>query len=123
MLSDVYRSRFGLLATPPVPSVVVRGSRGGGIGVPSLPVPVETITEVVADTLAGAPVPIVASGPSVITLLPLVDPTDVATVHSALRAEFPSLDVSRRSMTLDALVGLGPLTGRLRAASDRTGMA
>ena len=127
MLTDVYRSAFGLLATPPVPGIVVLdapapatvdaagepegGAARGGSG-----------RQVVADSLDGAPVRWWRRAPSVIVLLPLVDPAEVATVFSALRAEFPALHVSRRSLTLEALAGLGPLAGRLRAASDPSGM-
>ena len=120
MLSDVYRSRFGLLPTPAVPAVVVRG-RTGGTGPGS--VPADRIAEVVADTLGGAPVPVVADGRSVVVLLPLVEPAEAATVFSALRAEFDSLELTRRAMTLEALAGLGSLAGRLRAASEGPGMA
>jgi hypothetical protein len=72
---------------------------------------------VVADTLDGAPVPVVTNGPSVVTLLPLVEPPDVATVFSALRDEFDSQQVTRQAMTLESLAGLGDLAGRLRAAT------
>ncbi len=75
----------------------------------------------VADTLDGAPVPVVADGRSVVVLLPLVEPAEVAAVFSALRAEFDALEVTRRAMTLEALTGLGPLAGRLRAASEPPG--
>jgi len=125
MLSDVYRSRFGLLATPPVPGIVVRVRSGpgiGGAGDPSELTSADRIAKVVADTLDGAPVPVVTSGPSVVTLLPLVDPVEVAAVYSALRAEFDSLEVTRQSMTIEALAGLGALSGRLRAASEPPGM-
>jgi hypothetical protein len=129
MLADVYRSRYGLLATPPVPAVVVRddsaggdGNRpGGGRGGDPGPL-AERVGKVVADSLDGAPVPLVSQGPSVTVLLPLVDPAEVATVFSGLRAEFPSLDVSRRSLTLDGLSDLGTLSGQLRAATDPPGM-
>jgi len=124
MLSDVFRSRLGLLATPPVPAVVVRArsARGGD------PLPVDRIAAVVDDTLDGAPVPVVpgvpgmpgdsdgTGGRTVTVLLPLVEPVGVATVLAALRAEFDTLDVSRRAMGLDALCGLGPLSGRLTPA-------
>ncbi len=120
MLSDVYRSRFGLLPTPAVPAVVVRG-RTGATGPGS--VPADRIAEVVADTLGGAPVPVVADGRSVVVLLPLVEAAEAATVFSALRAEFDSLELTRRAMTLEALTGLGSLAGRLRAASEGRGMA
>jgi hypothetical protein len=82
----------------------------------------ERVGKVVADSLDGVPVPLVGRGPSVTVLLPLVEPADAATVFSGLRAEFPSLEVSRRSLTLDALAGLGTLAGQLRAATDPSGM-
>ncbi len=81
MLTDVYRSRLGLLATPPVPShrgadgPVGRCGAGPGAGAGRhdrrawWPTP-----------WTGAPVPVVAGGRSVIALLPLVEPADVATV-------------------------------------------
>jgi hypothetical protein len=118
MLADVYRSRLGLLTTPPVPAAVVRGPSPGG----RESLPLDRIAAVVADTLSGAPVPVVPGGRAVTVLLPLVDPADVAMVFAALRAEFPTLDVSRRAMDLGALGGLGPLSGRLRPASDPAGM-
>jgi dolichyl-phosphate beta-glucosyltransferase len=121
MLADVYRSRLGLLATPPVPAVVVRGPSAGDREA----LPHDRIADVVADTLTGAPVPVVpgeSGGRSVTVLLPLVGPAEVAMVLAALRAEFHTLDISRRAMDLDALGGLGPLSGRLRPASDPTGM-
>jgi hypothetical protein len=118
MLSDVFRSRFGLLATLPVPGVVV-GGRGG----PPDETAADRIAEVVSDTLAGAPVPVVVVGPSVVTLLPLVEPAEVAEVYSALRAEFPAGEVTRQAMTVEALAGMGALSGRLRAASERPGVA
>jgi hypothetical protein len=126
MLSDVFRSRFGLLATPPVPGIVVRVRSGPRVGTSgpisaSEPTSADRIAKVVADTLGGAPVPVVTSGPSVVTLLPLVEPVDVASVFSALRAEFDSLEVTRQTMTLEALAGLGALSGRLRAASEGPG--
>jgi hypothetical protein len=46
----------------------------------------------------------------------LVEPTDVAVVTSALRAEFDAHEVSRRALSLDALVAMGALSGRLRGA-------
>jgi small neutral amino acid transporter SnatA (MarC family) len=55
----------------------------------------------------------VADGSSATVLLPLVDPAGVATVFSALRAEFGASVVTRRTMSIDALAALGPLSGRL----------
>jgi hypothetical protein len=127
MLSDVYRSRYGFLATPPVPAVTVGdppGAVGPGTGseeVESDPL-VERVGKVVADSLEAAPVPLVGRGPSVTVLLPLVEPSGVATVFSGLRAEFPSLEVSRRSLTLVDLAALGSLAGRLRSTAGPSGM-
>jgi glycosyltransferase involved in cell wall biosynthesis len=118
MLTDVYRSRLGLLATPPVPSVIVRDRSDTTDPV----VLAERVRSVVAGSSEGLPLPVVADGPSVIVLLPLIDPADVVVIVSALRAEFESLTVSRRAMTVDALERLGPLSGRLEAPLDRGGM-
>jgi hypothetical protein len=126
MLADVYRSRYGFLPTLPVPAVIVRdGSGAVGVGAvgaaPAGPL-AERVGKVVADSLDGAPVPLVGRGPSVTVLLPLVEPADVATVFSGLRAEFPSLEVTRRSLTLDGLAALGTLSGQLQAATDPSGV-
>ncbi len=93
----------------------------GPVATGSGSVPADRIAEVVADTLDGAPVPVVVDGRSVVVLLPLVEPAEAATVFSALRAEFDSLEVTRRAMSLEALAGLGSLAGRLRAASEGAG--
>jgi len=136
MLADVYRSRYGFLPTLPVPAVIVRdgsGALGGGtlggsalgggaVGAAPAGALGERVGKVVADSLDGAPVPLVGRGPSVTVLLPLVEPADVATVFSGLRAEFPSLEVTRRSLTLDGLAALGTLSGQLQAATDPSGV-
>ena len=138
MLTDVYRSRYGFLTTPPVPAILVQAGTAaeGGTGAPTGADPAsgpparsghdgtlaERVGKVVADSLDGAPVPLVSWGTAVTVLLPLVEPADAATVFSGLRAEFPALDVSRRSLTLDGLAGLGPLNGRLEAAAGSSGM-
>ena len=136
MLADVYRSRYGFLPTLPVPAVIVRdgsGALGGGtlggsaldggaVGAAPAGALGERVGKVVADSLDGAPVPLVRRGPSVSVLLPLVEPADVATVFSGLRAEFPSLEVTRRSLTLDGLAALGTLSGQLQAATDPSGV-
>jgi hypothetical protein len=136
MLADVYRSRYGFLPTLPVPAVIVRdgsGALGGGtlggsalgggaVGAAPAGALAERVGKVVADSLDGAPVPLVGRGPSVTVLLPLVEPADVATVFSGLRAEFPSLEVTRRSLTLDGLAALGTLSGQLQAATDPSGV-
>jgi len=144
MLADVYRSRYGFLPTLPVPAVIVRDGSGavggsalgggavgaapasvlggGAVGAAPASVLAERVGKVVADSLDGAPVPLVGRGPSVTVLLPLVEPADVATVFSGLRAEFPSVEVTRRSLTLDGLAALGTLAGQLQAATDPSGV-
>jgi glycosyltransferase involved in cell wall biosynthesis len=111
MLTDVYRSRLGLQFTPPVPSVVVRDRSGSG----APGVLARRVGSVVADSLPGVPVPVVTDGSSVIVLLPLIGPVESDLVVSALRTGFQSHSVSSRLMTPDALVALGPLSGRLEA--------
>jgi hypothetical protein len=117
MLEDVYRSRLGLLPAPPLPAVVVadpdRSSAEGGLA--------DHVCAVVTGSLDNAPVPVMAGDTAVTVLLPLVDAEAVATVVSALRAEFASMRVSRQSLTLERLVTFGSLSGRLRAASAPDG--
>ncbi len=111
MLGDVYRSRLGLLAPPPVPAVVVHDSTGtypaGALA--------DLVGPVVGDSLDGRPVPVVSDGSSAIVLLPLIDAEVGAAVLSALRAEFEPLGVFRRTMTFESLAALGSLSGRLQA--------
>jgi hypothetical protein len=138
MLSDVWRSRLGLIPTPPVPSVAIgpvpksSGSAGAaravGIGAqdgsdgPRSPAKevsgplLDRVGQVVSRTSNGGPLPIFSRGGAAMVLLPLVDPTESEGVLAALRAEFPDLSVTPRSLTLDALVALGPLAGRLDEA-------
>jgi glycosyltransferase involved in cell wall biosynthesis len=111
MLGDVYRSRLGLLPTPPVPTVVVHDPTGS-YGISRL---AAQVSAVVAGTLDALPVPVVTEGSSVVVMLPLVDPADSAAVQSALQAEFAALGVFRRSSTIEGLVALGSLSGRLHA--------
>jgi hypothetical protein len=124
MLADVYRSRLGLLRTPPVPCAVVNdrarvaSSGSGGTGELA-----ERVRTLVAVTLADVPLPVVAADRSALVLLPLVDPADSAAVVSALRARFGSASVTRGAMGVDALVALGPLSGRLQAPWDLGGTA
>lgn len=116
MVGDVVRSRLGLLPCPPVPGVLVTApepspasDRGGG-GTDDLAV---RVGAVVADTLERLPVPLIESDAMVVVLLPLVDPAEAATVVAALRAELDGHSVIRRAMTVESLVALGPLAGRL----------
>jgi dolichyl-phosphate beta-glucosyltransferase len=117
MLGDVYRSRLGLLPAPSVPGVIVADPTSD-----SAPDDLaKLVCAVVSGSLDGAPVPVVAEASAVSVLLPLVDDEGAATVYSALRAEFASLHVFRRSVTLEQLVSMGPLSGRLLDASAPEG--
>jgi dolichyl-phosphate beta-glucosyltransferase len=117
MIADVYRSRRGLLAGPPVPTISVRPPSGGP--------PVDTdLAERVAGMLGaildGSPVPVVADGPGVLALLAMIDPADVARAHAELRDRLAPLQVTRRALPLDGLAALGALTGRLDVPSTPT---
>lgn len=110
MVSDVYRSRRGLLAGPPVPTISVRptaGSTDTGLR--------DRVAELLHDLLDGAPVSVVADGDGLMALLAMVDPVDVARVHAVLRDELAPAEVTRRALGLDGFASLGPLAGRLDA--------
>jgi hypothetical protein len=117
MLADVYRSRLGLLATPPVPAITVRCGPDGS----DRDALAARVRAVVASSLPDIPLPVVEDGQTVLVLLPLVDATDSAVVLSGLRAEFTSCSVSRRAMTVEGLAALGPLSGRLEASTGPDG--
>jgi hypothetical protein len=117
MLSDVYRSRLGLLPSPPVPGIVIRDPSDPG-GTSQL---AERAAAVVSSSLAGVPVPVVIDEPSVTVLLPLVEPDDSAAATSAIRAEFAGLHVYRQDFTMAGLCALGPLAGRLGARQATEG--
>jgi dolichyl-phosphate beta-glucosyltransferase len=118
MLGDVLRSRIGLLPYPPVPSAVVTSPKGTSGSSPSSPRTergqdlVGKVSSVVAGTL-DVPTPLLETADGVMVLLPLVHPADVAAVLSGLHAEFGSDAVTRKPMTVDSLIALGPLAGRL----------
>ncbi len=113
MLGDVYRSRLGLLPSPPIPTILVAG-RPGTVDTAGL---AAEVAAVVAATLGATPMPVVRGSTAVTVLLPLVDQDRAAEVLSALQAEFGDLDVRRRASTLATLEALGPLSGRLDASS------
>lgn len=119
MLTDVYRSRFGMIPSVPLQTITVRD--------PSAPDSAAQLAtrvgSVIAGTLAGAPVPLLAQGSSVTALLALVEPVDVAMVFSAMQAELDPLEVSQRTATAEALRFFGPLTGRLVAPQVAAGPA
>jgi len=113
MVADVYRSRRGLLAGPPVPSISVRP-----VGSDRAPTDLAARVSAALDAiLEGAPVPVVADGTGVTALLAMVDPAVVARARTALEGRFAPLEVSRTALPLDGLRALGPLAGRL----DRPG--
>jgi dolichyl-phosphate beta-glucosyltransferase len=122
MLTDVYRSRLGLLATRSIPGIIVTDGRVvAGVGVTRrLMKPVRTV---VAGSLEQVPVPIIAARRSVIVLLPLVEPAAREIVLSALRSKFEDLSVSQQSVSMETLAALGPLSGRLEAPQGPRGTA
>ena len=109
MVTDVYRSRRGLLTGPPVPTISVRPV-GRTADVDDLAC---TVAERLAQLLDGAPVPVVTHGGGVTALLALVDPADVTAVAGDLAESFAPDQVTRRAFGLDQLIGLGRLGGRL----------
>ena len=109
MVTDVYRSRRGLLTGPPVPTISVRPV-GRTADVDDLAC---AVAERLAQLLDGAPVPVVTHGGGVTALLALVDPADVAAVAGDLAESLAPDQVTRRAFGLDQLIGLGRLGGRL----------
>ncbi len=109
MLDDVFRSRLGLRAVPPVPALWVRDPSAARTP-EDLAVAVGTA---VADLLPGIPVPVVPVEGGVGVLLPLVDGPGFAAVGTGLDERFPSATVTRRSLSLRTLRSLGPLHDRL----------
>lgn len=109
MVSDVYRSRRGLLAGPPVPTISVRPV-GRVADVDEL---AQTVAGRLTALLDGAPIPVVVHAGGVTALLALVDAKDVATVAADLSDTCAPHQVTRRAFGLDQLIRLGPLGGRL----------
>jgi glycosyltransferase involved in cell wall biosynthesis len=109
MLSDVYRSRRGLLAGPPVPTISVRPI-GRAADVDDL---ARTVAGRLAVLLDGAPVPVVAHRGGVTALLALVDAADVTAVAADLVDTCAPDEVTRRAFGINQLIRLGPLGGRL----------
>ncbi|MGA2835456.1 MAG: dolichyl-phosphate beta-glucosyltransferase [Acidimicrobiales bacterium] len=114
MVADVYRSRRGLLAGPPVPTISVRPADPGAAPESGL---AGRVSDLLLPMLDGAPIPVLADGRGVIVLLAMVDPARVALVHSALKDQLAPLDVTRKALGVDDLATLGPLSGRLGAAA------
>jgi hypothetical protein len=116
MVADVYRSRRGLLAGPPVPTISVRPA-GGAVGAAEL---TRRVSGLLAGVLDGEPVPVMPDGNGVIALFAMVDLADVARAYAVLRERLAPLEVTRRALPLDGLAALGPLAGRLDvpAATD-----
>jgi len=108
MVADVYRSRRGTLAGPPVPTIEVRPPPGAPD--PGLRV---RVARLLGELLDGAPVPVVDDGTGVVALLALIDPSDAERAHTALRERLAPAHVTRGALDLDGLNALGPLAGRL----------
>ncbi len=128
MLSDIGRSRLGLIPIPPVPSVTVgplhtsSGSTGEAApgthsaadeGPDTL---VREVGRVIKEASNGHPFPIISVGEGAIVLLPLIDPDESGGILAAVREAYPERPVTTRYLTLDALAALGPLAGRLDEA-------
>ena len=110
MVTDVYRSRRGLLAGPPVPTLTVVAPDGAD---PIRSDIVSRTTRVLDRVLDGAPVPVVEVPHGVVALLAMVEPADVSRAHTELQAALSPLTVTRQALALDGLAHLGPLAGRL----------
>jgi hypothetical protein len=110
MVADVYRSRRGILAGPPVPAIDVRPADGSAN--PGLRV---RVAGLLGELLDGAPVPVVDDGSGVVALLALIDPSDAARAHAELRSRLAPARVTRRALGLHGLTDFGPLAGRLDA--------
>jgi glycosyltransferase involved in cell wall biosynthesis len=107
MVSDVYRSRRGLVAGPPVPTIGVRPTGNADADLRG------RVVGLLHDVLDGTPVSVIGDGSGVVALLPLVEPADVARAYGVLRDALDPAAVDRRALGLDALAALGPLSGRL----------
>ncbi len=118
MVSDVYRSRRGQLAGPPVPALTVTPTVG----------PADTadlagrVGELLRPVLDGAPVPVVGTAARGTELLAKVEPELVGRALAVLRDGLGGAEIGRRALGVADLVSLGPLTGRLDAcgAADPT---
>jgi hypothetical protein len=111
MVGDVYRSRRGLLAGPPVPTISVRPIQAGSAAAePGL---TDRVSRILTGRLGGAPVPVLNVDGGVTALLAMVEPAEVARAYEDLRDRMAPFEVSRRALSLDGLASLGPLTGRL----------
>jgi len=113
MLADVYRSRRGRLAGPPVPAAAL--ATGPGTDTDAL---VRRVGEVLRPVLGDAPLPAVRDAAGVTVLFALVDPADVTRSLDLLRDELGDAAVTRRALGIDDLVGLGSLGGRLLSTAS-----
>ncbi len=109
MLADVYRSRLGLRAVPPVPAVVVHDPSGD---VPPAEL-ADRLAAAVDAVLPETPLPVVRTGSTVQVLLPLVPAAEATALSRALTERLRPLSVHRRSLSAAAVRSLGPLAGRL----------
>ena len=109
-MSDVYRSRRGRLAGPPVGALTVT-PHGTDDGTDLL----RRVGDLLGPVLDQAPVPVVRDPHRVTVLLAMVDPVDVGRAEAVLRDGLASAEVSRSDLGLADLVRLGPLAGRLQS--------
>jgi hypothetical protein len=72
---------------------------------------VATVRAAVGEALAGTPLPVAATGGTVVVLAPLLDPAALAELTGALSDAFGSMVVRRRSMSWTELRKLAPLAG------------
>jgi dolichyl-phosphate beta-glucosyltransferase len=134
MLADVYSSRLGLRRPSPVPAIAVSqpgttrpGSRSG-----SGPVTEGHATAADVTTAEGQrtdrvrmaltagptaiPLPLISGPHETLVLFPLVDPSDVSDCARSLRAALPDQMVVSRSLSLQGLLALAPLSGRIHSS-------
>ena len=105
MLSEVRRSRRGLLAVPPVAALTF----------PAGAAAVDDVVTALAGPLDGAPVPVVVADDRTTVLLPLVDPAAIGSAASALEGLTGPGAVARTALDLAGVAALGPLGEHLAA--------
>jgi Glycosyl transferase family 2 len=111
MVADVVRSRRGLLAGPPVPSISIRLETGAA----GTRASIRHVSTLLAPVLDGAPVPVIRTASGVTVLFALVDAATVGRAHEVLRGALGTADVNRQAFGLDNLRQLGPLRGRMES--------
>ena len=111
MVADSFKSRIGLVPVPAVAAVIIHAAIDQTSAV------MASVACVLADDDRDWQACVVADGPDIAVLLPMLSPGEVAECWSALRAELEPLEVSRRMVTFGQLESMGPLAGRLTSPS------